>query len=332
MTEVKIIDDNFDIDLFNKHAKHPIQSWEWGEARKETGLNILRFGEFENGLLIRSYTLTFHKIPFIGSFIGYLGMSWIPSSNVLEYLKSISRERKVAFYKIEPDFFREDLLEVSIDSKYLRKSSSPNFYEWTYLVNLELEEKDLLKNLKNTWRYNIGLARRKGVEIIHDDSDKGFETFLRVFIETTKRQNYSGHNEKYHRAIWNNLKNKIAHILYAKYQDDIVAAIEVFFFNGRLYYPYGGSLPLHRQFKAPNLLVWESMLYGKGLGAKDFDMWGVAHPDDKSHEWASITEFKMGFGGKLKQLIGSYDLVINKLVYSLYSLAYFLRKVLKRIR
>lgn len=332
MKEVKIINDNFDIQTFNKHAKHPIQSWEWGEARKETGISILRFGEFENDLLIRSYTLTFHKIPFLDSFIGYLGMSWIPSRDVLNFLKKLGKERKVSFYKIEPYVFKDDESDITIDSEYLKKSSSPNFYEWTYIINLEFGENELLKNLKNTWRYNIGLARRKGVQIVQDNSDKGFEIFFRIFLDTTKRQNYLGHNEKYHRSIWDNLKNRISHILYARYQSDVIAAIQVFYFNGRLYYPYGGSLTSHRQFKAPNLLVWEAMLYGKRLGAKDFDMWGVAHPEDRNHEWASITEFKKGFGGELKQLVGSYDLVINKFVYGIFSIAYQFRKYFRRVK
>ncbi len=36
--------------------------------------------------------------------------------------------------------------------------------------------------------------------------DKGFEEYLKLYFETTARQNYMGHNKSYHRKVWETLK------------------------------------------------------------------------------------------------------------------------------
>jgi lipid II:glycine glycyltransferase (peptidoglycan interpeptide bridge formation enzyme) len=333
MTQVKIIDSDFDKALYNKAAKHPIQSWEWGNARSDMGLEILRLGEFEDSELKKSYLCTFHTLPVVKKKLGYLGMCHIPSPQLLEFLKTYGKEHGIVFFKFEPDIF-EDQLESQnwLENLDLKKSSAPNFYEWTYTLDLKLDEKQLLSNLKNTWRYNIGLAGRKGVEIIQDDTEEGFKAFSKVFFDTAKRQGYSGHSQNYHQKIWDNLKGSIAHILYAKYKGDVVAAGEFFFFNDRFYYPYGGSLPIHREVKSPNLLVWSGILLGKSLNASVIDLWGIAPPGDNDHEWARVTEFKSGFGGERRKLVGSYDFVLNGSVYFLYTIAFRARKIAKRIK
>ena len=87
MNEVKIVDSNFDKEIFNKIAKHPIQSWQWGNARQETGLEVIRFVEFIDSIPTKSYEMTIHKLPYIEEKIGYIGMTWLPSNEVIEFLK-----------------------------------------------------------------------------------------------------------------------------------------------------------------------------------------------------------------------------------------------------
>jgi len=41
-------------EAFNKAAGHPLQSWEWGEFRKEAGNEVVRFSFGQ---------VTLHKIP-----------------------------------------------------------------------------------------------------------------------------------------------------------------------------------------------------------------------------------------------------------------------------
>lgn len=99
---IKIINNDFDQTLYDDQAVHPLQSWQWGEARKKMGIEVLRIGEFEKDELKNVYQLTFHKIPKTPYKIGYLPRSIFPSNEVLDFLAEYGKKNNIIFTKIEP--------------------------------------------------------------------------------------------------------------------------------------------------------------------------------------------------------------------------------------
>ena len=70
---------------------------------------------------------------------------------------------------------------------------------------------------------------------------------------------------------------------------------------------------------ASNLMMWEAIKFGKKLGLKKFDMWGAIGPNpSKNDPWYGFHRFKEGYNPILTEFTGSYDLVINPLLYSVY--------------
>ena len=177
-------------------------------------------------------------------------------------------------------------------------------------------------------RYNIRLAKKRGVLVKEMSTNEGFKIFAKLYFETCKRQKYLGHNYKYHKKVWENLKNKVSHILIAYHQNIPLATFQLFYFKDTLYYVYGGTSELHRNLMTSNLLMWETIRLGKKLGAKKFDMWGSLPPDYKqNHPWAGFTKFKQGYGGKFQEFVGSFDLIINPFVYQIYNFLFKIRNV-----
>ena len=82
---------------------------------------------------------------------------------------------------------------------------------------------------------------------------------------------------------------------------------------------------------APALLLWEIALWGKKKGLKKFDLWGAIGPrPDPKDPWYGFHHFKEGFAPRLVEFAGSFDLVINKTLYTLYTIADTIRwKLLK---
>jgi len=334
---IKVIEENFNQKIFDEKAHHPLQSWAWGEARKKMGLKILRLGEFKKNQLINVYTITFHKIPLISYSIGYLPRSVIPSKEILDFLFQYGKKNKIIFIKTEPYVEKSQILNSKLQTqnkKYkIQKSPHPLFPDWTQILDIEESEEELLKNMHPKTRYNIKLAQKKGVMVKEESNKTGFEIFSKLYFETCKRQGYFGHNLKYHQIVWESLKNKIAHILIAYYQNEPLAAYQVWVYKNIAYYTYGGSSSKHRNLMGANLLMWEAIKLAKNLGAKKFDMWGSLPPNYlPDHPWAGFTRFKQGYGGKFIQMIGSFDLIINKPLYLFYNLAFILRKIFLMIR
>ena len=157
--------------------------------------------------------------------------------------------------------------------------------------------------------------------------------YLKLIIETTKRQGFFAHNEKYHRLQWEILKQgKINHLLTAIYQNQILATFMLFIFNKVLYYPYGASTREYKEVMAPTLLMWEAMKFGKKMGCKKFDLWGDIDVNSlpPNHPYQGFHRFKEGFSPTLVKLIATHDLVLNQTVYKIYNFVDTLRwKLLK---
>jgi lipid II:glycine glycyltransferase (peptidoglycan interpeptide bridge formation enzyme) len=326
MTHIKQIQPDFNKDLYNGTANHPLQSWEWGQARKEMGTQIVRIGEFKGDELQNVFLMTIHPIPKTPCKIGYIPRSVVPSEDVRHFLSTYGKEHNIIFIKFEPDAKESAKSQILNPKSQTKLSPHPLFPNWTQVLDLTASEEDLLKNMKSKTRYNIRLAARKGVTVTEESNEKGFEVFQQLYFETCARQKYYGHNKEYHQIVWNALKDNIAHILVAWYEKKPLAAYELFLFNNTLYYPYGGSSEQHKNLMAANLIMWEAIRFGKKHGAESFDMWGSTGPEyDSNDPHSGFTRFKEGYGTEFVEMIGSYDLVLNPVLYKLYGAIYSIR-------
>lgn len=317
---------------FDAFALHPLQTFAWGTIRQTTGLRVVRFGAFEGDSMVAVYEMTLHKVPLVPYFIGYVPRSQMPSEEFLQYLKSYCKTYKIISVLFEPC---EKAGEVSIPAA-LRRSSTPLFYTYSRVINTTLPIETIKEQLEAQTRYNIGLAERKGVVVSTEDSEKGFEAFYTLYEGTTKRQHFGGHTHTYHKTIWDTFHARgIAHILVARLGTTPLAACEVWFYKETLYYTYAGSSMEERNKKPMNALLWGVILFAKEHGAQHIDLWGTLPEGaemDTSNPWAGFSDFKKGYGGKVIEMIGSYDLIVNPVFYFLYVFAAKVRKTVARFR
>lgn len=314
---------------YNQVVRHPVQTWEWGDFQIGEGHQVYRLGVFDGSQIVNAYSLSFHKLPRLNYSIGTILRGPIIDQEMIDNVTKIARDENAIFVKLEPDVYQKTFdisnnpqtHHVGVQFPSLKVSPKVAFYPYSYVVDLTLSEDELLAQLHTKTRYNIRLANRHAVLIEEKTTDEGFEIYLRLVFETTKRQGFYLHSPEYHRHQWEILKKtSTPHIMLASYQGDYVAAFMLFVQGDRLFYPYGASLDLHRQTMAPNLLMWESIKLGRSLGLKSFDMWGSLGPDAKeSDNGYGFHRFKQGYGGQLVQFVGTYDLIINPSLYNLYN-------------
>jgi lipid II:glycine glycyltransferase (peptidoglycan interpeptide bridge formation enzyme) len=313
---------------YNKIVTHVIQSWEWGEFRKSLGLPLLRYGIYKNGRLERAFQLTLHKIPFTNQYVGYMPKGPLPNKELAQALEKIGKEHNCAFIKVEPDI-PADIKPFSVYPSFL-PSPKPLFTKYNFVLDLTPTEEDLLKNMHSKTRYNIRVAQKHEVKVEERTDDIGFEIYLKLYFQTTQRQDYLGHNAKYHRKVWDELNGAgLARILIGSYtpkgssknKSIPLSAWMLLNFKDTLYYPYGGSSIDYREVMANNLVAWEAIKLGKRLNLKKFDMWGALGPNaDPNDPWHGFHRFKQGYGGHLVEYIGTYDLVFNDPLYWAFTL------------
>ncbi len=326
---IELLPEEFDPKEYDEVAAHPMQLYEWGEARKKMGVDVFRMGEYDGDKLVNVYQLTRHPIPFTNKCVGYVPRSVFPSKEMLVHMQEINKKGRLAFIKFEPNVKADSRVKVS---SLLKPSPYTLFPKWTMTLDLTPSEETLLAKMKPKTRYNIRLAQKRGITVREMTNNKGFEIFIKLYFETTKRQKYFGHNEKYHRFIFESLKNKNASILVAFYKDAPLAAYELLYHKDTLYYPYGGSSEELKNLMAPNLIMWEAIRFGKQKGLKKFDMWGSLPPTYNEKDiWSGFTRFKEGYGAQFTELIGTYDLVFSPLLYNAFNTAQSLRNLIMGI-
>ena len=318
---------------FNKLAIHPLQAWEWGDFRLKTGIDVKRLGRYENTKLVETALITIHPIPMTSYKIGYFPKGKIPSREMTDYLRTLGQKEKIIFFKLEPNVVKNNESRIMNHELDIRPSPHPLFTKYTFQLDLRKSEEELLKNMHPKTRYNIRLAEKKGVTIVEDSSRHAFSEYLRLTRETTVRQKFFAHTEKYHRLMWETLQPAgIAKLFLAKFpgngKENILVAWILFVFNGVLYYPYGASSHLHRNLMPSNLMMWNTIKFGKKNKCEMFDMWGALSPEPSINDpWYGFHKFKEGYGPKLTELIGSYDLIINPLLYYIYNASNTLRNL-----
>lgn len=318
---------------YNAVVTHPLQSYEWGEFRKKTGVKVLRRGLLKDGKLIDGFTLTLHKIPKTKFMIGYLPKGNGPTKEVIAELKRIGKEEGAIMIQLEPNVLKS----ATPKTKELRPSFHPLFTRFTFVLDISKPEEELLKSFHSKTRYNIRLAEKKGVKITEEHSEKAFKKYLDLTKETTTRQKFYAHTPTYHTLMWETLSNKEnelkAHLLHATFEKETLATWILFSFHDTLYYPYGASSSKHRNVMASNSIMWEAIKFGKKLDLKFFDMWGALGTNPNiSDPWYGFHKFKEGYGATHTEFAGSFDLVINPALYEAYKIADKTRWVYLRLK
>lgn len=309
---------------------HPLQSIEWASFRKKWGNEILA---------TKHGYITLHKIPFLPYKIGVFEKGPEPTKDMLEDLGNLGPKNNLIFIKLEPNTPKVNLGEnkykkiIEILTKNGCIKGKTLFTPTSFWINLKPTESEIYKSFTSKTRYNIRLAEKHGVIVKEDNSDSAFKRYLDLTRETVERQGFYAHSKKYHQLMWNHLhkiptmsgKKPIAHLLTASYNGEIITTWILFSYGKFLYYPYGASSEKYKNVMANNLMMWEAIKFGKKLGLSTFDLWG-------REEGKGFTKFKEGYNPQVVEFLGSWDMVLNPILYKVYRLAENFRWKFLRIR
>jgi len=203
------------------------------------------------------------------------------------------------------------------------KTGEPVHLQQTVIIDLTKSEDELLSNMKQKHRYNIKLASKKGIDVKFGRGEKDFNTFLDLYKETGKK--YSSRSEKYLKTVWNNLKQENSVIIAtANFENTPLVSWMLFLFKDTILYPYGGAIEKYKNYMPGYLLVWEIIKWGKTNGFSKFDLFGINLPREyKDEDFGSLkgyTRFKMGFGGSVITYFDTIELIINPLLYKIFTI------------
>jgi peptidoglycan pentaglycine glycine transferase (the first glycine) len=282
-----------------------LQSKEWLDFQKLLGRKTWQI----EGISTIRYNLPFKKSYLYsprceGKFL---------SEKFLNEIKNIAKNENAIFLKVEPiDFFGASL------QKYGFIKSHNIQPQKTLILDITKSEQELLEKMHPKTRYNIQLAQRKGVKFQTSiPRIQNFKDFWRLMEETTKRGGFRSHPKEYYRKL---LEAPGVELFVAEFENKIIAANIVVFYNKQAIYLHGASDYEQRNLMAAPLLQWEQIKEAKKRGCIEYDFWGI----DET-KWPGVTRFKKSFHGKEIVYPGAFDLVFQPFWYKIYKIA---RKIL----
>jgi lipid II:glycine glycyltransferase (peptidoglycan interpeptide bridge formation enzyme) len=90
--------------------------------------------------------------------------------------------------------------------------------------------------------------------------------------------------------------------------------------------------PEHRKLRPNYLLQWECMRWAKSRGAEYYDWRTIPDVLKPGEELYGVYEFKRGFGGSVRRVLPTYDLVVRPQIYWPYATMVGLRRDLRERR
>jgi len=323
--------------FWKKNNGSPLQSWDWGEVKKETW-EVMRLGVFEDEKLVAVANVFIRILPFsvIMKMLGATRFAYIPRGicvkscgkypGIMRELTNHFSILEVAFILIDPDlrFDTEewnDSMQKAFESNGWGIGGMTIDPNQTNIVKLQKTEEELLKAMKPKWRRNIKKAIRQGVTVKEVSDDSAIDSFYSVMQLVVQNTDFKIREKAYFERIWRELKpDELVKIFVAEYKGEVVSSYLVLINDYAAYEIYGGATKKGRDVEASYLLKWEIMKKMKAEEKKYYDHWGVAPKEDSNHPLSGISYFKSGFGGRYVQLLPQYVKVFNRKVYSLYTL------------
>jgi peptidoglycan pentaglycine glycine transferase (the first glycine) len=195
----------------------------------------------------------------------------------------------------------------------------------TRLIDLRADEDALWGDLRKKWRQYVNRARTGGVTV-EDAGLAGLDAFYAIYEETAARAGFLIRAKSAYRDVWEAYAPLgLVRILLARLPDgEPVASLFLVRCGTRVVEPYGGMTAAGADSRANYLLKWEAIRQSREAGAETYDLWGLAHP--------GIAHFKTGFGGREVRYIGAWDLVLDGLGRTVFSIAQRSRVWLARRR
>lgn len=298
------------------------QSWQWGDILIAEGKEVERLAVEKDGVVVVVAQVVYLPLVF-GWRYAFCPKGPVGELNaeVMELFSKYFKTKKVLFWRIEP--------EQKIVNKNLKSSNDIN-PRATLILDLQKSEADLLVGMHSKTRYNIRLAQKKNLEI---KNEKNLKIFLELMKKTGSRDGFRLHESKHYEAI---LHSDLSRQL-TVYSEQIPVATAIFVgYDNTFTYLFGASDHEYRQLMAPYLLQWEGIKIGQSEGCKFYDFFGVAPKINDSaeyefgekHQYGGVSRFKQGFGGQYMEAPGTFDLILNKTKYNLYT---WLRKLRRLI-
>ena len=318
---------------------HVLQTWEWGEFKRDSGRwTPLRLAFERDGRIVAMASLLTRSM-------GPLKVLYVSKGPALDYTDVDLTERVFSelerraeglgdvWLKIDPDVIAATGLPNAAEERYhnagsdisrmlrrrgWRYSDSQVQFRNTLTIDLRRSEDEILAAMSGNTRRKIRVAAKKGV-VIRAASIEDLPLLYQLYQITGERDKFLIRSFAYYRRAWEQfMRAGLAQALIAEHKGVAIAHVILFHFGSKCWYFYGASSNEERERMPNYALQWAAIRWAKAQGYQVYDMWGAPDVFDESDSMWGVYQFKRGFRGELTRHIGAWDFAVHPTLYYIY--------------
>jgi lipid II:glycine glycyltransferase (peptidoglycan interpeptide bridge formation enzyme) len=293
----------------------PLQLCAWAEAKAAAGWTATRV-VVDAGSGPMGGQLLMHRLGPGPYALGYLPRGPVASTfdapslgAFTEALREVARTHRLTHVTADPGIEGQGHGALMVGAGW-RPSDALQPVS-SQLIDLTRGEAELWSDVYKSSRRYINGARRRGCTVREGD-EEDLPVFYDILLETARRSGFIPRAYEAYRDVYRAfVRGGRARLLIGSLPDGTAVSSKlVLTCGGRAAQLYGGLRDAGGEARSGHLFEWEAIVRSKAAGARVFDMWG--------RSTGGIAHFKAGFGGRLVEYGGTWDLVIDPLIHALY--------------
>ena len=270
-----------------------MQCLEWGEVKKPDWQPIPFAVENADGFTATALVLK-RKLP-LGRSIFYVPRGPILDWNDREAARQIVKKLRVAarahraiLIKIDPAvpsstrFENGELAETLSELGFVPSADVTSGFGGTQprcvmKLDIAASEDEVQARFHAKWRYNIRVAKKKGVTVKSDCTRDDIAIFHKLYATTAQRDGFTGRPLSYFEKMLDVLEPQgLAKLFLTYYNDTPLSGAICFLLPPQCWYVYGASSNEHRNVMPNHAMQWAMMQWARENACTIYDFRGVA--------------------------------------------------------
>lgn len=240
--------------------------------------------------------------------------------SVYDQIIEIAKKEKCIFARVEP----QNHISSQVVSKFKKKDDiNPSH---TLIIDISKSKEEIISGFSSSTRRHYNAIKRTDLKVVVSKDPKDAKYLYELQSKLFNRKNLNYFPQSY---FENQMKEDFATLYLCYLNDKVIGAVLYFDYQDTRYYMQAATDEEYRDLPVSVALVTSGMFDAKDKGLTKYDFWGIA-PEGapKTHPWYGFTTFKKRFGGEPVEYLGTYDIIVNPFLYTIYGIL----RTLNRIR
>ena len=309
-----------------------LQSWDFYEFHLSRGKQVVRRLLYRGEKIVAAYAGVVETAK-RGKYLAIAGgpiLDWTDKTLVKQVFDDIREQGNktgCVFVRVRPQLELSDASLSLMADLGLKRAPMYLSVEYAGVLDLHKSEEEILAGASQGFRRKLRKAMKNEIEITAETSDAAIEEFCRLEKLHAERQKYVAFSTSFLTKQFEAFREGREVIIYTARKDgEVLAQNFMIFYGPEASYHYGVSSELGTKYSAAPLLHMEAMEEARTRGCIRYNLWGIVEPEEKTHRFYGVSEFKRSFGCSELRYTPAHDMILKPAKYQLTKLVETARK------